>query len=817
MRDGSWIKIETGTLSSILTLGKPELIDPRDKFRYREHWRDLRAKMINGVWVEQFGRQRFVPGRILFFGNLCYFEEWDEETKSRVEGKPRVRDLEWHRFYYRLLMDGFSGFSNSKFTSYEKLKDKNFSLNRCPQYVKNAILTPSGSFKDYLDPMDAVFGLHDEDLGYPLYHNEAKNISELGTRGGGKTYSKILGGFLYDLCFDGQKHYEPGKGVRNTRAVLEITAGQEAKSMEALTKLEYAMNQLALKNDLGVWGSPDDPKSNYTPIPFWKRMEGSLAANNKKNPWINEYKVDVGEKGNPKWIDKGSRSVVYHTVYPATEQGGGQKSAGGRRTYVLHEEKGLNARLIEAWGSNEGMIAGDGTKYASQEGIGTSGNLQLVQQARRIHEDPRQFGCLELYNDEDPQKPGGFFLPAYMVDSNFKDQDGNTDVPAAKKHWELLHEEKMNNSSADVYISFAMNNPILRRHMWMQAMMNVLPSAEAEAREKELLQGDAYKRVARPMKLYYDAGAKSGVSYKPDINAVPFYSWPLEIERKTLDAVFMMYIEPNQLMVNGKIPEDMIIIVHDPYVSDEWDKGGSLGVTHYIVSPKYIPLGFPGHKIAATYIGKHSEGLDEYNRTLLMGAKLYGRPPQGIWYEANRGSDLRSMAIHMNCVDMLCVQPQFSDGKFIYEQDTKRTGYVVGNELAKSWLLTRFKYYLLSDSTSDGMFKDEVQREKEQREKEERELQAQASDKELDKTRLIIQTLDCIFTLRQIKNFNATGNFDAVSSMLGLSLAIGEMAHHEQRKSPSKNRALNMLSKHLIDMKHKNQYGRSKFPQGSRK
>lgn len=808
MKDGSWIKIKG--LADILKIGKPLLIDPRDEHRYADFWSNMRYKLINGTWVEQFDRWRYVPGRILWFGNYCYYEEWDPETKQRVEGKPMVRDLEWHRFYYRLICDGFSGFKDSKYTSYKELTEPGFRIDRQPAYVKKAILRKDGRFKEYCPPMEALFELSDEPAGFPLYHNQALNFVEIGSRGGGKTYSKILGGFFYDLCMDGQRHYDLGKGVGTSKASLEITAGQEAKSAEALAKLEYAMKQLSIREELGSWGKPGDKYSNYTPMPFWKRMEGSIEANNRKDPWTNKYLLDVGIS-KPQWEERGSDSKVYHTVYPATEQGSGQKSAGGRRTHVLHEEIGLNARLLEAWGSNEGLISGDGTKYAPQEGIGTSGNLDLVQQARRLFETPKEFSCLELPHPEDPDKTCGLFLPAYITDMNFKDEDGNTDLEAAKEHHENLHKKIESQSQLDTYITYAMNYPIRISHMWMQDKSKLLPSVEAERREEELLKGDYYKYAGKTVELFFDPNTPNKIGYRPKPDALPFYDWPLSIDRKTLDAVFMMYIEPESLKVNGKIPDDAIIVIYDPYVADEWDKGGSLGVTHYIVSPKYIPDGLPGHKIAATYIGKHKEGLDEHNRIVLMGAMLYGRPKHGIWYEANRGSDLRSMAIHMNVMDMLCLQPQFAEGKFNYEQNTTRVGYMVGNQISKQWLITRLRYYLLSPSNSTGLFKSLVELE------EEKSLVANNEKIAIEDVRLIIQSIDCIFTIRQIKAFNAEGNFDAVSSYLGLPLAIGEMAHRETRRIPNENRSLSLLSTHLKTIQERNRYGMAKLSSRSRR
>ena len=107
MPDGSWIKIEN--LKDILNEFRPELYHPDDP-RYRPLWQGLRKKCIEGIWVEQFGGWRYVPGNIGFYGVFFRFTDWDEETKIRQISTPKIRDIEWHRAYYDKEAQGFSGF-----------------------------------------------------------------------------------------------------------------------------------------------------------------------------------------------------------------------------------------------------------------------------------------------------------------------------------------------------------------------------------------------------------------------------------------------------------------------------------------------------------------------------------------------------------------------------------------------------------------------------------------------------------------------------------------------------------------------------------
>jgi len=236
MPDGSWIKVEN--LKEILSYFQPKIYHPDDP-RYQKLWRELRKRCVEGIWVEQFGQYRYVPGRLGFFGVFTRFEDWDE-NKNRIIRQPRVRDLEWHRSYYRLEMDGFSGWSDDdNYTSDDIIfevskKDNHFNLS---ENRKLALFKSDGSFKEYIPARENIFMLHDKPKGVPLYYNHAKNAVELGSRGGGKSYFAALGEILPDLCFDAQRYYDPGQKI-TTKAVIEVTEGGGGKAVELLEKAE---------------------------------------------------------------------------------------------------------------------------------------------------------------------------------------------------------------------------------------------------------------------------------------------------------------------------------------------------------------------------------------------------------------------------------------------------------------------------------------------------------------------------------------------------------------------------------------------------
>lgn len=1121
--DNKLIKIEG--LASLLEYFRPKIYHPDDP-RYQKMWQLLRQRCIEGIWVEQFGKWRYMPGRLGFFGVFGRFEDWNEIDKTRVIRTPKVRDLEWHRAYYRLEMDGFSGWEDDDyFTSdeiiFEAKKDVRLNI---PEKRYLQLFKPNGDFKEYIPRRENIFKLHEEPKGRPLYYNQAKNYTELGSRGGGKallhgskvycdgyekniedvlvgdqiydhegnlttvtevfpqgkvkileitlrdgrkvkccenhlwkvydsrkhrytikkakdllqdyckkridkrynkyreecfyfipnnkclnystkdyeldpymlgallgdgcfrdtfnhsvfltlaeedmeiivpqfdlpkgfriaayndsggnkhirvvkthlysshngeiqilrhkldcgreaiwhkleklglaglyshekfipeeyfygdenqryrllqglmdtdgsvyghhkefassskklaegivrlarslgiacsikekktthkkayrvlfytdneylfflprkrdkikkftsnyakskseksaivdiqyvgegeatcimvdnkehlfltdnfvvthnSYWTALGELLPDLCFDGAKYYNPGDPI-DTRAVLEVTSGGGGKSTELLEKVEFGMNCLAKPEykELGVWGNPQDP--DFEPCPFYKRMEGSLKSNNKENPWINEFQVKIGDH----WKTYGTGSRVYNTIYSVNQRAGAQKSAGGRRTNVVHEEIGLNEELISAWGSNEGMIKDGGVKMASQKGIGTSGNMETIHGAKKIFTNPGQFDCLEFHYPEYGDNAFGWFLATWMIDTKFKDADGNTDEETAKEyHWNIYNDKKQN-SLPEVFMEHRMNFPMKIEDMWVTTKGHRLPVTEAEEREKELMKNNLYQTIGQHIELYWDSEAPSGVSYKLDTEAQGFYEWPLAPDRKTLEPVFTMYIHPDKLKLNGVLPNDVVFVTYDPYISEEIEGGGSLGVAHFFVNPKYIPQGLPGNCLAATLIGKSSLGTAHFHEILEMGMAFYGNPIHGLWYEANRGDKVRADFIKHKKGNLLCLRPQFEQGQFLYARRPTQTGYIVGNKIAKIALLDSIRDILLEETELTINNETTLKRN--------------------------IERFPCIFTLRQIKQYRIDGNFDAVSSLQGWPLAVGEQEHRILAKSSAGN------------------------------
>jgi len=742
-----WIKVEN--LQSILDEFKPKILSPDDP-DWQQNWKNLRGKLINGIWVEQFGKWRYVSGRLGWYGVFYRFEDWVIENGQKLRVKnciPRVGDIEWHRAYNHMEMQGFSGFTldnnNSSDIILTNLKKYSYVEQQNP--IRWGLLKKkNGKFKEYISPRENLLGLHDYAKGHAMYYNPSKNNIEMTCRGSGKSHQRAGAIILYDIVFGNLTYYEPTKANPKSSAIIEVTSAGGGKAKELLDKVKEGMDALADREnpELGVWEYSNE---HIEPCPFWKRMSGSYSANNKeKGGWKaikSEHKDDLGN-----WTSTFDNAIVYNTTYSNNSRSGGTKSAGGRRTYVINEEFGENELIDISWSANNGLISESGNQMAPQDAIGTSSlNEDIIMQAQVKFLNARANNCLEF---EYPylNKPACFFIPAYMSDRKYKDKDGNTDIEASRNNQEQILNDLIESGADQIAINgHKVNYPNSIDDMFIQAKDVIMPSHEAAARLKAL-----YRNPVEPtyIELYKDLTKDYGIGYKKlePHQVFPFREFPY-FNRKNFEGAIEMFIEPKQLYIGNVIPQDAVWVFVDPYKEGDWDKGGSLGAVIVWVNPKYIDFGLPANQIAATYFGKPKTGIDGFVQIISDLHYFYGNGIRNVWYEDNiGGEEIRFKFIKEQKIDALCLRPQFKQGNHIFVKNNKLTGYKVSTDKNILWsqLANLFK--------SPQLFKENNQEWED----------------------LIINKISSLFLLNQIRE--GKGNLDAVSALQALPLALGEQA-----------------------------------------
>lgn len=728
-----------------------------DTTKHTTLWREYSRRCVEGFWGKDFGKYRFMPPKLYFYCNFYTMSHTIEKGKPPEKIRPILRDLEWEVFYMFFVAKGFSGFSedeeytcNNDILEYRKNK---MSLSQ----IDDSCFNSKGELKEYIEPLKYAKMLHDSPKGKPLYRNEPKNIMLFGSRSSGKSLM-ISAINLHEIIFAGEVDYDIYLEKKNKEQLNEIGicigSAKTDKSSQFFRYMAESMAQFSTNPDLGVYSKfgLDD----YEPCPFFRNMVGDLKPNNAKNMWRDEQKIPYGGME----VIKGSKSFAKHVNYQTDTEA----AASGRYVYNVKEEIGLIGAAPTIWASNEFTVKRGDAKVGSLVGLGTSGDIEKVEGAKKIFLNPFTYNCvayedIEEHNGENGYT--GFFIPAYMVNMSFKDSNGNTDIEAAKKyHYEKLKDFEKN---PDKYKAQCMHAPLKISHMWYNDKEYLLPVEEAKAREKELMYKNTYMDLMLPVKLSYNPRARSGVEYEFDPKLKPITNPFLEGTDSDSEGCVVIYNAPEYK--NDKLYKDQYFYVYDPYVTDE-STGKSLAATYVISNPKYISEGLSGNTIMASYIGKHPGGLDKYHEEQAKLIQLYGNCERMLWYEGNRGEPCRAYYLKRNLGNLLCFKPQLAKGNNAIQKNVTSTGYIVGNLVSKLNLIRDFNDWLLEETTIG------------------------------DSTLQNIFRIPCLYLIRQIQMYNTDKNFDAVSAMLGYPLGLKEYTVFLRKDTEKKANPYSFFVKH---------------------
>jgi hypothetical protein len=751
-----------------------EQINPADLARYIPYWRTIKQQVIEGTWGEESSGYRYMPGDLFFYGNFGTIQRTNA-AKITEPIKPLIRDLDWEMSYGLLVAGGFSGFSDDEqFTSdklvFEYEKEIPDTVHEELKIRHLMLFNSQGKLKKYIEPLEYLKKTHKSILGKPLYYNEACNYSVLGARGGGKSYYIAVGKFLHAIITDGAKYYDSNSGALykdplyreeydQPIAEVMVGSGNSDKSSEFASKIKYAMEQLSTNPKFGVWGKIGN--EDYTPCPLYKEMRGDTGPNNKENPWRHQYSViDKGKE-----VVKGTQSKLYHVSYfeGKAKGKGSQAGAGGRVILSATEESGLTSNSIEIHNSNKFVVSRDGIQFGIQIDLGTSGNIEAVQQTKKKFMNPYDYDILPYPDPEGLGQNGkiGFFLPFYLTMNFCKDEDGNTIYQKAFAETLKRREKAAKSTDPSVLREEKMNGPILPSEMWISKKGYYLPYDEAVLRQKKLSKNGYFQDVGTAMRLVWDSSMPYGVKAEPEEDLIPYYNFPIESNRLTKDAPIVIYEHP--IFIQGEIPQGMYFSVYDPYVSDNLEDGGSLGTTYIVLDPLYWDeyLTDKG-PIVASYIAKSAEGLDGYHEVQEKLLAYYGNQDNAHYYEKNRGRSCRDYYIKKGKAYLLGLQPGTYDSSSSFAKRIVEYGIPVPNGPKKIQML---------DEASDWLKSETIMKDK--------------------SIRRVIELISCKFVIDQIVDFSMdkASNYDAVSALILIPTVIKEREFWITEKVTSKNKS----------------------------
>jgi len=642
----NWIKIENRD-SWLINIPKYH----PDSTQYFQFWKSSKKKCIEGFWGLDFGKYRFMPGPLYFYVNFCRILDVNEETKTRRSIKPLLRDIEWELSYMMLEAKGFSGFSeDTEYTCdyriYELEKGiRKFKFNFKDKKDRDCH-KEDGTLKKYKPAKEIIRNLHDKPLGLPLYWNNAKNVFVLGSRGAGKSYYFGIGEGLHQIVFDGAKYYTDYSIQKPEEIHINIGSAESNKSSEICEKIELCMNAFATDDELGVWG--DETSDDYTPMPFYKSMSGTLAPNNAKSPWAHKYQ----QKINGKWVTKGSKSKLVHSVYKDKPTA----AAGGRYTLMIDEEVGLHEDVTITHNSNIACTERGSIKFGVLVYIGTSGDIEKVRESRKMFMDPESYDIVSYNDDYENTGLIGFFIPAFYANNSFKDDNGNTDVEASIEYYkERRRKAKASKDSAN-YEGELMNYPIKPSEMFLTKKGNILPIAELEEHRANIISDRNRSLYYIVGTLIFDNKTERGVKFIPDLNKElkPIFEYPTPKNQDT-EGALIVYEPPIEDFDKGKIfVPNIYVIGHDPVNADTQGQGLSFSAFHVLKIPMDSKK-YGGNELVASYIGRPYMGRDHVNEMIEKVAMWYGNHNRMINFE--RGGNIKEFFEKKKKLNLLMTQP----------------------------------------------------------------------------------------------------------------------------------------------------------------
>lgn len=712
---------------------------------YLTYWREQTKRILEGHWIDGF----WMPPKLYFYVNHGTIRLNKNNSNVKVYGRPLLRDIEWEFFYNWAYARGLSGFEKDDVNSCDRmlLKTDEFPLEYL-QLNHPTIFNSKGEFKNYIPGPEYIRMQHPGNMGRPIHANEAYNMMMLGARNFGKSYQVGVGVVLHDWLTDGAFSLEAYREAKTTSEVM-VSAWESKYTNLLLEKTKDALERLPGKTTAG---------GKIYPSPFSRKYKGS---------WDREIIFSYKKKEGGAMVPKGTNTNIKNRTLADNPAAG----VGSRPATFIIEEVGLCRNTKETHALMKDAQRDDKyRKFASSLYLGTGGDMDtgaLV--AQEIFYNPEAYEMLPFKDIfENKGRNIGYFIPAYMARSSFKDKNGYTNI-ALGKEMVLKEREKMaaKSTSSAALNSEIIMNPIVPSEMFLTKSSNVFPVAEVRRRLSVVEQENIYEKLAKKVELYFDPESEyNGVSYKVDVKnrltAIDTFPWSSEDR----DGAVVVYEFPQ--FIDGIVPEGAYIIGHDPY-KDDTSTGGSLASIYVMKTSKYFDQ--IGHdEIVASFVGRPYMGREIVNENLLKLSMFYGNAK--IYFE-NAVGNVKDYFEKMKRIDLLARKPHtvFNKKASFETNHIAEYGYPMSNQRIKYEALQYLRAWLL-------------------------EVRESSDDR-------IIRNLDQIADralLQELLTFSMEGNFDRVMGLVGAVIGLNEIGNTAKEHLIVSTREKNALEQEFINI-----------------
>lgn len=517
----------------------------------RKEWWDVHMRRIfEGHWVSG----KWMPGELYYYVN--FHKIIIEKGIYRGLGLPMLRDIDWEKFYIYTEAIGFSGFEyDDEYSCHraildlaaEKISKERIIKKFCTDADMNIVQTginniwkKNGKLKTYIPASEYLQKIHKQQLGKPLYFNEAKHVLELASRGYGKSFSGAgliwhnyrTGGIHdYDLNQQLLKDGEPSKSETNVGAIDAKYSGDLLSKVKSASTNFFDSHLVRIGNQVETFRSP-----------LQMDHEGSLAASSTLTSLYNGSQIHHRTFADDPLIFNGTRP---------------------NRMFI--DEVGFANNILQLWEGVEASQAAAAFKRLTLWGMGTGGLTTggAAMHTYDIFYNPQEFNCLAFEDDWEGKGKIGYFVPATKALNEFK--EGPNLVSNQELALEVIEEERAIAKKAPQrtkYIGTVINKPITHSEIFLRMEGTFFPIQDLKITLSELESvksnsGATYK---------YDLSIKDGkvvpsISEKPVIREFPL--------RKGLDMDGCIEIfQLPKKDANGQVFKNRYIAGWDPIVND---------------------------------------------------------------------------------------------------------------------------------------------------------------------------------------------------------------------------------------------------------
>jgi len=297
---------------------------------------------------------------------------------------------------------------------------------------------------------------------------------------------------------------------------------------------------------------------------------------------------------------------------------------------VLWEESGKFPELLDAWQIAMPLVKQGAKTLGIMISFGTGGTEGAdFSSAEALFEKPDVYDCLVFDNIWDPGATGtdaGFFHPNSINLDGYIDKDGNSDILGAQQYEQSQRDIKKKGESSKAFQQYVAEHAETPQEATIQSDANLFPTTDL----KEQLNMVKAKGKINILTAGNLVSTEKGIKFEPSLDAKPVFKFPHSKKDDVTGAIVVK--EAPWKNSDGKVPNGLYIICHDPYAHDSSMDTESLGAAFVIKRTNNFSSTY-NECIVASYVGRPAT-QDDYNRNLFMLSEYYNAK---IGFENDRG------------------------------------------------------------------------------------------------------------------------------------------------------------------------------------